>query len=485
MEICGFGTDESKEVTRPKNQKVINSSTVFQKAHSLKVSTNKRATSVTSVVFINDHLIASASSDASSGVRIWDIRKQPKNDVSYVDELSFPLTTDRQFGITSLAVDRYRSRLYAAGMNNVVCEYAVTSALKTPVRHLLGSHLRDFHIEIACSPVDDVIACGDSDSRAVLWDLTDRKKVHRTLDGETIVPSWTANGHQGKVTSVSWSSVGKYFATVDETGVRLWSEKQVEPWPLFDEDKIPAPIPRQREIAYEEFTPCGSKEVLEALAVQRTPRTQRKRPFPSSSSSAKPSPIDCPSMNLRTSPRSKLVKFSTPQKTPLQSPLKDLTNFNTPTSPRAKKKPKYTAFYKKYPTQDLPNFVYEKFVKKLLGESNVASVTASGKRKSKIDDWWQRQKPDSLLQKLGSSPGRLTRVRVPSVTEFGASACANVLPEEERLALNSPRKIVVRLTPIKPQPKPNTPKAATPKSTRPGQTPRKTSRNLFDFFNKK
>ncbi|KAF1750852.1 hypothetical protein GCK72_017403 [Caenorhabditis remanei] len=465
---------------------------------------------VTSVLFLDENHVASASENATSGIRIWDIRKPPKNGIGHPARvLKVPTSNKKSYGITCLTMDRFGNRLFASCTDSSIYEYSIQSESISPVNSYTGATIHNFYTEVACSPVSDTIACGSENGRAVIWDLQDQYSYRNdvTLPDEidkrrTRLPRWSCGGHLKQVLNVGWSSRGKYFLSCDEGGIRIWTEPiQRRPWKCFDEDdskystsSIPENDP---ELAYESVKPFELKESDAAItgldSISLSPRQradsglsgspQKSRgskrpiiesPFKSICSSPKP-------LRLHQSPRAKVFKMSSsPSTSPLKPSNSNIQGYCTPQQIRFKKIKK-NPFYYEHPTKNLPNIVYETFRRKMLGESPPHSEDESSDKslsktgRKRIEDWWIKK---------GENVPTVTRARLPSVTEFGESACAKVIPEDERIALLSPRKLVLKTqqtsltTPVSAKPKtvPMTPRKPTDK--------RPTSRNLFHYFKK-
>ncbi|CAL2045911.1 unnamed protein product [Caenorhabditis brenneri] len=465
---------------------------------------------VTSVVFLNEHHIASASENASSGIRVWDIRKPTRNGEGQPTRvLNVPTSNKKSYGVTCLTKDRFSNRLFASCTDSSIFEYSIPTESITPINSYTGATIHNFYTQVACSPVSDIIACGSEDGRAVIWDLQNQYKYmnDRTLpykigkeeERRRAKPiRWSLGGHQKQVLNVGWSSRGKYFMSCDEGGVRIWKEpEQTKAWKLNDEDDTPYPETQQElGLAYECAKPFETKESDEAMScsdsIFSSPTQQPdlgsvqkkrglKRPIVESSSpgeignsssgeieNSDPVEIEssCPKeLRLNLSPRAKKQKLSSPPPAPWSIEAQGFTFKN---------------IIIKKPTVMLPNFVYDTFVKKMLGEASEEesgkSLTKTGRKR--IEDWWQEK---------GENVPTVTRMRLPSVSEFGESACSKVLTEEERTALHSPRKLIVRksVSPCKPvTPSNPLPLKAIPMTPRKPTNKRPTSRNLFHYFKK-
>ncbi|KAL6742256.1 hypothetical protein Aduo_015425 [Ancylostoma duodenale] len=133
----------------------------------------------------------------------------------------------------------------------------------------------------------------------------------------------------------------------------------------------------------------------------------------------------------------------------------------------------------RYPTENLPNRVYERFVAKFkarrLAEKQKASTpqtpqTASCTKRS-MEDFCVRSSDKQAV------PMKQGRPRLPSIAEFADSVCSKMLSEQDRAQQNSPRKLTVKLTPLKSR--------TSAELKEPSSSQRRSSRNLLDYFSKK
>lgn len=508
-EDCRMATITYK-TAHPKADKKITSGTPRSKAKSAKLDGHK----VTSVIYLNDNHVASASENAASGIRVWDLRKPTKNGSELpMRVLKVPTSNKKSYGVTCLTLDRFRNRMFASCTDSSIFEYSVPTEAISPINSYTGATIHNFYTQVACSPVSDVIACGSEDSRAVVWDLQNQYTYMNDLwlpdeidKRRSKLPRWSFGGHLKQVLNVGWSAQGRYFMTCDEGGIRVWTEpRHRKPWKLNDEDNIQyPPVEREQGFAYESVKQFELKESDAAMAdfdsislsprqradsgaVSGSPQKSRgskrpiiESPFKSISSSPKGIRIG------HQSPRAKLFKMSS---SPTTSPLKP-TNCNsqdmgycTPRHKRSKKNK--NPFYFEHPTEHMPNFVYDNFVRKMKGESgksdnevgdNGKSLSKTGRKR--IEDWWHSK---------GENVSTVARTRLPSVSEFGESACSKVITEEERNLLLSPKKLVLRKSesPCKPVTTPvSIPSKAIPMTPRKPTDKRPTSRNLFHYFKK-
>lgn len=461
---------------------------------------------VTSVVFLNEHHIASASENASSGIRVWDIRKPTRNGEGQPARvLNVPTSNKKSYGVTCLTKDRFSNRLFASCTDSSIFEYSIPTESVTPINSYTGATIHNFYTQVACSPVSDMIACGSEDSRAMIWDLQNqykymydvqlkkprpvdetkeekekREKKEKEEKERFRLPRWSLGGHQKQVLNVGWSSRGKYFMSCDEGGVRIWKDpEQRKAWKLNDEDDTPYPeIQKELGLAYECAKPFQLKEsdatisFFDSLSV--SPRQQSDSEYSQRKRGAKRTLAESPSKSECPSPKRLRINRSHEAKIPKLS--------SSPSSPWKIEDVGFCFKNKivKIPTDKLPNFVYDTFVKKMLGEASEEesgkSLTKTGRKR--IEDWWQEK---------GENVPTVTRTRLPSVSEFGESACSKVLTEAERTAMLSPRKLIVRksVSPCKPvTPSNPLPLKAIPMTPRKPTNKRPTSRNLFHYFKK-
>uniref|UniRef100_A0A8R1HGG3 WD_REPEATS_REGION domain-containing protein n=1 Tax=Caenorhabditis japonica TaxID=281687 RepID=A0A8R1HGG3_CAEJA len=221
--------------------------------------------SVTSVLYLDNYHIATASSNAESGIRVWDVRMPTRNGEGRpVRTFRIPTSKGQKtFGVTCMSIDRFGSRIFVSCTNSTIFEYATLSASLEPVNNYSGVKIGDFYTQVACSPVADVIACGSEDNRALMFDLQDQYHYmnDRFLPDEvekrrTRFPKYSLGGHEKKVLNVGWSANGKYFMSMDEGGVRIWNEpRHRKAWPLNEDDPIPAPETRDLGLSYEQVKP--------------------------------------------------------------------------------------------------------------------------------------------------------------------------------------------------------------------------------------
>ncbi|EYB86046.1 hypothetical protein Y032_0286g1394 [Ancylostoma ceylanicum] len=442
--------------------------------------------SVTSLVYANEHTLVSASSNAKSGLRLWDTRKIAVKEEGHVlSVLEVPISKDA--GVTSLCLDRFGSSLFAAVTDNCVYEYGILTSDTRPVRHFTGASIESFYVQVQASPVSDHLLCGSKNQQAVLWDLQDLHHFsdrQASLESQNRVglPRFTLNGHDSEVCCVSWSRTGKYIASMDDEHFRVWSADVIEstgrekapnsnferatPYQLSEAEKTMLLVDRMT-IAR------GSLDAMSSPLNKATLCRKRKEPFTS------------PIKRLKTptkSPSSKIMKLASPV-----LPLSNITNA-TPSTPISsdlwtpltqRKKLRRSAFYYRYPTENLPNRVYERFVAKFKAKRLAENQKTSSPQVPQPPSCTKRSMEDFCVRGGDEQtvPAKLGRQRLPSIAEFADSVCSKMLSEQDRAQQNSPRKLTVKLTPLKARP--------SAQVKEPSSSQRRSSRNLLDYFSKK
>ncbi|KAK0411395.1 hypothetical protein QR680_005633 [Steinernema hermaphroditum] len=194
---------------------------------------------VTSLVYIDDNLLVSGSSTVESGLGVWDLRCTGKMLAKPLRVFKLPGSKlGRGKGIASLCIDRQRFGLYAAATDGSVHEYVLSdlkwkceadvssSRMVVPRtnvrrnravnsrREFTGWSKNGFYAQIAASPITDHIMCSYGDGMIRIWDT---KEASRRVS-----PSHSLPGHSGEVTSVGWSSTGKYVLAIDDRKPVLW-----------------------------------------------------------------------------------------------------------------------------------------------------------------------------------------------------------------------------------------------------------------------
>ena len=177
---------------------------------------------ITSVKYANEYSILSASANASQGVRLWDVRmmgvrggRDPSPAFVY-----HPTTSGmrKQRGITSLAMDRYGSRFYAAVTGGIICEFSLSAPKKRPIREFRGASILTFFVDMASSPNGDYLLAGSSDGQPTIWDT----RPHLNEDMSHQYPLLRLAGHEGEVAGVAWGN-RDIIVTCEDHYYRYWS----------------------------------------------------------------------------------------------------------------------------------------------------------------------------------------------------------------------------------------------------------------------
>ncbi|WKY09817.1 hypothetical protein Q1695_002292 [Nippostrongylus brasiliensis] len=439
--------------------------------------------SVTSLVYANEHTLVSGSSHGKSGLRLWDTRKISVKDEGHV-LATLEVPTHKDAGITSLCLDRYGSSLFAAVTDSCVYEYGITTSCSKPLRHFTGAAIESFYVQVQCSPAGDYLLCGSKNQQAIMWDLrdlysySDPKASSAERQCRAVFPKYTLKGHNSEVCCVGWSKSGRYIVSMDDELFRVWNADNLNPT-VAQESGSKSEFISSYELNESEKAVVMMKRVLikkdrathiSTSAGTGTPTRKRKEPFTS------------PLKRLNTptkSPTSKIMKLASPV-----LPLSNITNVDngvsTPCS--VSRRRKRGAFYYRYPTENLPNKVYERFVAKFKAKRLAEKREASGVDvasnppstcKKNISDYCTK----SVVEQVNSS-SKLGRSRLPSINDFGDSVCSKMLSEQDRAVQNSPRKLTVKLTPLKAQPLDRIKEQNC-------NSQRRSSRNLLDYFSKK
>ncbi|KAK6057314.1 hypothetical protein COOONC_05168 [Cooperia oncophora] len=268
------------------------------------------------------------------------------------------------------------------------------------------------------------------------------------------------NRSNGLIDNDSSIMTAVYIVSMDDLHFRVWSADNVNPSREQTETNSAAETISTYELNESEKTTLlvnkmslsrGKRaESISLKSLVSTPTRKRKEPFTS------------PIKRLLTptkSPISKMIKLGSPV-----LPLANITNadagtpsrtsMSTPHSQRRGRRK--SAFHYRYPTENLPNKVYERYIAKFkakrLAETqgtpavSLEAQSPSTSRKN-IDDYCVRSNFDKT-----KSMTKQERPRLPSVTEFGDSVCSKMLSEQHRALQNSPRKLTVKLTPLKSRP---------------------------------
>ncbi|VDK84687.1 unnamed protein product [Litomosoides sigmodontis] len=343
-----------------------------------RMSVSMSSKGITSLVHYGGNTLISASSSFRTGIRFWDLRYRGKNGPFRI--LEDPSSTSiRDFGIASLCLDRFSSSLFVASTDSKIYQYSVQGLNNAPVDVLQGVKRTSFNtydFKISASPTSDHVMFGGGNCFAVIWDL--QEKYSSSCKGRLKYlpyPKYTLGDHRYEVTVARFSSCGRYIATMDDSYLKIWkwSEKSSE-----NRESSSILVRRDHVELYELPETARAEMSMKQLNVSlSTPKKNTRRsPFKSPFKSPL-NRIDVRAKSGSESPVKKMFKVTES----MSPPLCDLTN----KSSLAARKLDFSgiemkdrvpcAFYFKYPTMNLPDFVKEK-----LFASNVNSELDEGGR---------------------------------------------------------------------------------------------------------
>lgn len=173
--------------------------------------------SVTSVVFIDDTVVATAG--ANDGVvKLWDLRKSLSLKAGSGGQIKSFLSreasaTGRARGISSLAVNASRSKLLASSADHHI--YIFDCIVPEVEPTMLSGHVHNgFYVKSSFSPDGRYIVSGSSDECVYIWDVS-----------TPLLPPIKLRGHRGEVSDVRWcpTDMCKLASSSDDTTVRVWS----------------------------------------------------------------------------------------------------------------------------------------------------------------------------------------------------------------------------------------------------------------------
>uniref|UniRef100_A0A1I7VAG5 WD_REPEATS_REGION domain-containing protein n=1 Tax=Loa loa TaxID=7209 RepID=A0A1I7VAG5_LOALO len=389
----------------------------------MSVSTSSKG--ITSLVHYNGNTLISASSSFKTGIRFWDLRYRGKNGpFRILDDPNSILVRD--FGIASICLDRFSSSLFVASTDSKIYQYSVQGLNNAPVGILQGVKRTSFNtydFRIAASPTSDHVMFGGGDCFAVIWDLQEKYSNSNTSKLKYLpYPKYTLGGHRYEVTVARFSSNGRYIVTMDDSYLKIWN------WSARN-SKNQSPITMHQDCVelYELPETARAEMSMKQLNVsvsipkKNTERSPFKSPFKSPLNR-----VDVETKNGSESPVKKMFKVTES----ISPPLCDLTN----KSSHAARKLDFSgietksrvpcAFYFKYPTMNLPDFVKEK-----LAASNVNSESQT-----------------TILEE-----GRSPELDEHSSSSDRPSNCSNMISMKERVDRTSPRKIRVKQSLHKPR----------------------------------
>lgn len=174
--------------------------------------TKKSLSSVTSLVFQNEHHVV--SSGVTDGViKVWDLRK------TYCPSKKQPRPRYQLFhggskvhGFTNLTMDSSRTQLYACCTNSIIYHYDCHAYNPQHVNSYYGHRSTSYYIKIAVSSDDRYLLSGSGDNFGYIWEL-----------GKPSLPFLQLPGHTAEVTAVAWSpSELKAISCGDDEEILIW-----------------------------------------------------------------------------------------------------------------------------------------------------------------------------------------------------------------------------------------------------------------------
>uniref|UniRef100_A0A915BSP2 Uncharacterized protein n=2 Tax=Parascaris univalens TaxID=6257 RepID=A0A915BSP2_PARUN len=409
---------------------------------SLKTKTESKG--ITSLTFLDANTLISASTSCQTGVLFRDLRYWGSN--LAVRTLTYPTSSaKRDFGVTSICLDRYRSSLFVSTTDSFIWEYAINSTKNSPVDVLRGvkrSSICAFDMKLSASPISDHLTYGSGESQALLWDLQERKCSSRvsnvSQNGYYPYPKFTLGGHTSEVLMAQFSCTAQYIVSMDDAAWRLWQ---------FDTsflEKIASKPIGFEQIEFYSFPPSqrtSSQLGRWSVTSGNSPSTKRKTPLKSPFQSPFKSNSTAYLVNVHRSPAKKssklspspfsqlpnicnieVVKYSRQLRSARRldfSPQKVLPFENTDSGSGTADLPK-CAFHFKYPTLNLPDWVKER-------------------HRAKSEQELQQQSPSTSSQKIFSNIRDYFNPPSPSV-----SNCSRMLSQAERELQRSPRKLLLK-----------------------------------------
>uniref|UniRef100_F1KYE9 Denticleless protein B n=1 Tax=Ascaris suum TaxID=6253 RepID=F1KYE9_ASCSU len=443
---------------KPKRGMKVEPTSIVTSAHmarssDVSLSASKRRTSlktkmeskgITSLAFLDANTLISASTSCQTGVLFRDLRYWGSN--LPVRTLTYPTSSaKRDFGVTSICLDRYRSSLFVSTTDSFIWEYAINSTKNSPIDVLRGvkrSSVCAFDMKLSASPISDHLTYGSGESQALLWDLQERNYSSRILNASRNeyypYPKFTLGGHTTEVSIAQFSCSAQYIVSMDDTTWRLW---QLDT--SFVEKIASKPIGFEQIEFYSFPFSQRTSSQLERLSVTsgNSPSTKRKTPLTSPFESPFKSNSTAYPMNVHRSPAKKSSKLSSSPFSPLPnicnveivkhsrqlrsarrldfSPEKVFSFENTDFDSGNAELPK-CAFHFKYPTQNLPDWVKER-------------------HRAKAEQQLQQQSPSTSSQKMFANIRDYFNPPSPSV-----SNCSRMLSQAERELQRSPRKLLLK-----------------------------------------
>ncbi|KAL8185369.1 UNVERIFIED_CONTAM: hypothetical protein K2H54_048210 [Gekko kuhli] len=165
--------------------------------------------SVTVVVLQDEHTLISAGA-VDGVIKVWDLRKSYttyRQDPVPSRSFSYPGTSTRKLGYSSLVLDSTGTSLFANCTDDVIYMFNTSSLKDTPVSAFSGHQNSSFYVKSGISPDDQFLISGSSDQSAHIW------KIATCSDDNTIRIWRLRRGKEDEISDksnlVGWASLRK------------------------------------------------------------------------------------------------------------------------------------------------------------------------------------------------------------------------------------------------------------------------------------
>ncbi|XP_033000706.1 denticleless protein homolog [Lacerta agilis] len=175
--------------------------------------------SVTVVLLQDEHTLISAGA-VDGVIKVWDLRKNYttyRQDPVPSRSFSYPGTSTRKLGYSSLVLDSSGTSLFANCTDDNIYMFSMSTTKTTPGSVFSGHQNSSFYVKSSISPDDQFLISGSSDQNAYIWKVS-----------EPQLPPMMLIGHLQEVTSVAWcpSDFTKISTCSDDNTVKIWRLKR-------------------------------------------------------------------------------------------------------------------------------------------------------------------------------------------------------------------------------------------------------------------
>nr|XP_056709354.1 denticleless protein homolog [Euleptes europaea] len=187
--------------------------------------------SVTVVVLQDEHTLISAGA-VDGVIKVWDLRKSYttyRQDLVPSRSFSYPGTSTRKLGYSSLVLDSTGTSLFANCTDDIIYKFNMSSPKDTPVSAFSGHQNSSFYVKSGISPDDQFLISGSSDQSAYIWKVS-----------EPQLPPVMLLGHMEEVTSVAWcpSDFSKIATCSDDNTIRVWRLRRGKEEKILDRSSL-------------------------------------------------------------------------------------------------------------------------------------------------------------------------------------------------------------------------------------------------------